>query len=81
MISLVRSRDDELIDGLDILEIEPHLISQTIPDNQDDLGDVALSAQGLARIFADFDSISDEEVDVVCAEHTVSGIALHSSRR
>ena len=58
--------EDEPIDGLDILSIEPHLIAQTILDSQDEVGDIALSRDVLARMFDDFDSISDEELDVLC---------------
>ncbi len=35
--------EDEPIDGLDILAIEPHLIAQTILDTQDGAGDIAIS--------------------------------------
>jgi hypothetical protein len=58
--------DDEPIDGLDVLSIELHLIAQTILDTQDEVGDVMLSRDVLARMFDDFHSISDEEVDVLC---------------
>jgi hypothetical protein len=54
------------IDGLDILSIEPHLIAQTILDNKDDAGEITLSRDVLARMLADFDSIGDEELDVLC---------------
>jgi hypothetical protein len=57
--------DDEPIDGLDILSIEPHLIAKTILGYQDD-SDVTLSRQELAQMFEDFESISDEELDVFC---------------
>ena len=59
--------EDEPIDGLDILSIEPHLIAQTILDSQGDGGEFPLSREELARMFADFDSISDEELDVISA--------------
>jgi hypothetical protein len=55
--------DDEPIDGLDILSIEPHLIAKTILDAQDEIGEIALSRDDLARMFADFDSIREEELD------------------
>jgi hypothetical protein len=56
----------EPIDGLDILAIEPHLIAQTILDTQDDVADIAISRDVLARMLDDFNSISDEEIDSVC---------------
>jgi hypothetical protein len=59
--------DDEPIDGLDILSIEPHLIAKTILDAHDDIGEIALSPDEMARMFADFDSISGEELDAICA--------------
>ena len=49
--------EDEPIDGLDILSIEPHLIAQTILDTQDEAGEITLSRDVLARMFEDFDSI------------------------
>jgi hypothetical protein len=58
--------EDEPIDGLNILSIEPHLIAQTILDNQDHGGKITLSRDVLARMLADFDSIGDEELDVLC---------------
>jgi hypothetical protein len=58
--------DDEPIDGLDILSIEPHLIAKTILDAEDEIGEIALSRDELARMFADFDSINDEELDGLC---------------
>ncbi len=58
--------EDEPIDGLDILAIEPHLIAQTILDAQDEAGDIEISRDVLARMLEDFDSISDEEVADVC---------------
>jgi len=57
--------EDEPIDGLDILAIEPHLIAQTILDSQDETGDIDLSREVLARMLEDFDCISDEEIDVL----------------
>jgi hypothetical protein len=57
--------DDEPIHGLDILSIEPHLIGKTILDAQDEIGEIALSRDELARMFADFDSISNEELDAL----------------
>jgi hypothetical protein len=58
--------EDDPIDGLDILSIEPQLIAQTIVDAQDEAGDIALSRDALARMLADFDAIGDEELDVQC---------------
>ena len=58
--------EDEPIDGLDILAIEPHLIAQTILDSQDEVGEITLSRDVLARMFDDFDSISDEELADLC---------------
>jgi hypothetical protein len=58
--------EDEPIDGLDILSIEPHLIAKTILDYQDDADDIMLSREELAQMFQDFASISDEELDVLC---------------
>jgi hypothetical protein len=57
--------EDEPIDGLDILSIEPHLIAQPISDNQDDAGEITISRDVIARMLADFDRISDEELDVL----------------
>jgi hypothetical protein len=58
--------EDEPIDGLDLLSIEPHLIAQTLMDNQDYAGEIAISRDVLARMLADFDSIGDEAHDVAC---------------
>jgi hypothetical protein len=58
--------DDEPIDGLDFLAFEPHLIAKTILDNQDEVGQTVLSREVLGRMFADFESISDEELDILC---------------
>ena len=58
--------EDEPIDGLDILAIEPHLIAQTILDTQDEAGEITLSREVLARMLEDFDSISDEELADLC---------------
>jgi hypothetical protein len=58
--------EDEPIDGLDILAIEPHLIAQTILDTQDDVGEIALSREALARMLEDFDSTGDEEIADLC---------------
>jgi hypothetical protein len=58
--------EDEPIDGLDILAIEPHLIGKTILDAQDAIGEIALSREDLAGMFAEFESISDEELDALC---------------
>ncbi len=58
---------DEPIDGLDILAIEPHLIARKMLECQEEVGDIPLSRGMLARIFEDFASISDEEIDVICS--------------
>jgi hypothetical protein len=58
--------EDEPIDGLDILSIEPHLIAHTILETQDDVGEITLTRDVLGRMLADFDSVSDEEIDVLC---------------
>ena len=58
--------DDEPIDGLDILSIEPHLIAQTILDLEDEVGETTLSRHELASMFVDFDSISDDDLDILC---------------
>ena len=54
--------EDEPIDGLDILAIEPHLIAQEILDTQENAGDIALSREVLARMLAEFDTICDQGV-------------------
>ena len=59
--------EDEPIDGLDILAIEPHLIAQTILDTQDEAGEFPISRDVLARMLDDFDSISDEELEMAWA--------------
>ena len=58
--------EDEPIDGLDILAIEPHPIARTILDSQDETGESTMSRDVLARMFDDFDSISDEELADLC---------------
>ncbi len=58
--------EDEPIDGLDILAIEPHLIAQTILDTQDDAGDIVLSREVLARMFEDFDGVNDKQIAELC---------------
>ncbi len=58
--------EDEPIDGLDILAIEPHLIAQTILEGQDEADDLVLSREVLARMLEDFDSIRDEELADLC---------------
>jgi hypothetical protein len=55
--------DDEPVDGLDILSIEPHLIAKTILDYQDDLDEITLSPNDLAQMFSDFDRISEAELE------------------
>ena len=62
--------DDEPIDGLDILSIEPHLIARTILDYHEDTEDIVLTREEFARMFEDFASISDEELDVLCSVRT-----------
>ena len=59
--------EDEPIDGLDILSIEPHLIAQTLLEFEDEVGETTLSRQDLARMFADFESISDEDLNLISA--------------
>jgi len=58
--------NDEPIDGLDILAIEPHLIAKTILDYQDEADEITLSREELAQTFEDFSSISDEDFDGLC---------------
>jgi hypothetical protein len=57
--------EDEPIDGLDILAIEPHLFAQTVLD-EGETGDLTLSREVLSRMLEIFDSISDEEVSDLC---------------
>lgn len=59
--------EDEPIDGLEILAIEPHLIARTILDSQDESADIGLSREILARMLNDFDRISDKEVADICS--------------
>jgi hypothetical protein len=54
--------EDEPIDGLDIFAIEPHLMAQTILDTQNDIGEIVLSREVLARMLEDFESIDDVEL-------------------
>ncbi len=54
--------EDEPIDGLDVLAIEPHLIARTILDSEDEASESAMSRDILALMFDDFYSISDEEI-------------------
>jgi hypothetical protein len=42
------------------------LIDKAILDAEDEIGEIALSRDELARMFADFDSFSDEELDALC---------------
>jgi hypothetical protein len=58
--------EDEPIDGLDLLAIEPHLIAQTILDFEDAAGETTLSRDVLARMLKDFDSIGDEVLADLC---------------
>ncbi len=57
--------EDEPLDGIDLLSIEPRLIAQTILDLEDEAGETTLSPDVLARMFDEFDSISDEELDAL----------------
>ena len=59
--------EEEPIDGLDILAIEPHLIARTILDCREEDCEMPLSRDVLARMFADCVSISDEELDALCS--------------
>ena len=59
--------EEEPIDGLDILSIEPHLIARTILECPEEDGRIPLSRDVLARMFEDFVSISDEELDALCS--------------
>jgi hypothetical protein len=56
--------EDEPIDGLDILAIEPHLIAQTILDTLDDVDDIVLSRDVLARMLEDFDRFGDDDLEL-----------------
>ena len=51
--------EDEPIDGLDLLSIEPHLIAQTILDVEVDAGEITISRDVLARMLEDFNGIVD----------------------
>jgi hypothetical protein len=53
--------EDEPIDGLDILAIEPHLIAKTILDWRDDVGETMLAPNLLRQMLEDIGSIGDEE--------------------
>jgi hypothetical protein len=53
--------------GLEILSLEPDLVTQTILDTQGEASENTLSRDVLARMFDDFDGISDEELGVLCA--------------
>ncbi len=59
--------EDEPIDGLDILAIEPRLVAKTILDSQDETGKTTMSRDVLARMFDDFYSISDDELADLCS--------------
>ena len=59
--------EDEPIDGLDILAIEPHLIARIILGCREEDREIPLSRDVLARMFADCVSISDEELDALCS--------------
>jgi hypothetical protein len=58
--------EDEPIDGLDLLSIEPHLIAQTILDIEGDVGEITISRDVLARMLDHFESIEDEELGLLC---------------
>ena len=62
--------EDEPIDGLDLLSIEPHLIAQTILDVEDDAGEITLSRDVLARMLEDFNGIVDGAL-MCCARRDV----------
>jgi hypothetical protein len=53
--------EDEPIDGLDILAIEPQLTAQTILDAEDEIGDLTLFREVLTTMLEDFESFGDEE--------------------
>src|SRR5262249_59824596 len=57
----------EPIDGLDLLPIEPHLIARTILECQEVDSEITLSRDVLARMFDDFVTITDEELDILCS--------------
>jgi hypothetical protein len=59
--------EEEPIDGLDILAIEPHLIARTILDCREEDCEMPLSRDVLARMFEDCVSISDEELEALCS--------------
>jgi hypothetical protein len=59
--------EDEPIDRLDILALEPHLIVQTILDAEDEIGDLTLSREVLATMLAEFENLGDEESADLCA--------------
>jgi hypothetical protein len=59
--------EEEPIDGLDILAIEPHRIAQTILDCQDEVDEPALSRDMLDQMLDDFDSITDEQLAELCS--------------
>jgi hypothetical protein len=67
LVSLGRANlDDEPIDCLDILSIEPHLLARTILDVDRDVGEIRLLRDVLARMLVHVESIEDEELDVLC---------------
>ena len=59
--------EEEPIDGLDILAIEPHLIARTILDCREEDCEIPMSRDVLARMFENCASISDEELDALCS--------------
>ena len=59
--------EEEPIDGLDILPIEPHLIARTILECREEDREIPLPRAVLARMFEDCVSISDEELDALCS--------------
>jgi hypothetical protein len=58
--------EDEPLDGLDILAIEPHLIAQTILDSEDGCGATPLPQELLARMLEEFNSIDDDALADLC---------------
>ena len=46
--------------------LQPHLIARTILDSQDETGETTMLRDVLARMFDDFDSITDEELADLC---------------
>jgi hypothetical protein len=59
--------EEEPIDGLDILSIEPHLIARTFLECREEDREIPLSRDVLNRMFEDCVSLSDEELDALCS--------------